>query len=213
MAPLAASETARSALAGNLGIPRRTAERAKKHPPKPAGPNFLVAERDRLTMSKIKVHRLPGDHLPPDATSLPAVKRNRGGGGDKVSIKMFETNLALQPRSADAEVMRPSGSLASSLGRVYIPKGPGTTKPRPPDITLQSRQILNLCGWCGRKGRPVRNKSGRMCAYRHEHGHRHNLHGFPEALLNADERSFVIVSKVLVLVDNDGYRVVFTGMN
>jgi RNA-directed DNA polymerase len=55
----------------------------------------MVTTRERLTMSKIKVHSLTGritSRLMRQA--FQSVKRNRGAAGvDRVSIKMFEANL------------------------------------------------------------------------------------------------------------------------
>ena len=69
--------------------------RAKKHPPKLARLNLVVAKRERLAMSKIKAHSLTGRiTIRLMRQAFLAVKRNRGASGvDKVSIKMFEANL------------------------------------------------------------------------------------------------------------------------
>jgi hypothetical protein len=46
-------------LLGNQGESRNRGN-AKKHPPKLASPNFVIAKRERLAMKKIKVHSLTG---------------------------------------------------------------------------------------------------------------------------------------------------------
>jgi len=82
---------------------------------------------------KIKVHSLTGRITPQVMRqAFQAVKRNRGAAGvDKVSIQMFEANrdenLAALMREMKAGTFRPL-----PLRRVYIPKGPGSTKLRPP---------------------------------------------------------------------------------
>ena len=88
-------------------------------------------------MKKIKVHSLTGRITPKlMRQAFLAVKRNRGAAGvDKVSIKMFEANLqenlgALM-RDLKGRTFRPL-----PLRRVYIPKGPGTTKLRPLGIPV-----------------------------------------------------------------------------
>ena len=81
-------------------------------------------------MAKIKAHSLTG-RITSDLMRLAFrnVKRNRGGAGiDKVSIAMFEANLdqnllALM-RDLKGGTYRPR-----PLRRVYIPKGPGQTRP------------------------------------------------------------------------------------
>lgn len=93
-------------------------------------------------MSKIKVHSLTGRitfRLMRQA--FLAVKRNRGAAGvDKVSIKMFEANLddnlAVLMREMKEGSLRPL-----PLRRVYIPKGPGTTKLRPLGIPVVRDRI------------------------------------------------------------------------
>lgn len=83
-------------------------------------------------MSKKKVHSLTGRITPKlMLEAFRAVKRNRGAAGvDKVSIQMFaanlEDNLAALMRGLKTGTFRPL-----PLRRVYIPKGPGTTKLRP----------------------------------------------------------------------------------
>ena len=83
-------------------------------------------------MKKIKVHSLTGRITPKlMRQAFQSVKRNRGAAGvDKVSIKMFGANLrenldALM-RDLKGRTFRPL-----PLRRVYIHKGPGTTKLRP----------------------------------------------------------------------------------
>lgn len=83
-------------------------------------------------MKKIKVHSLTGridSRLMRQA--FQAVKRNRGAAGvDKVSIQMYaanlEENLAALKRELKSGAYRPR-----PLRRVYIPKGPDSTKLRP----------------------------------------------------------------------------------
>lgn len=93
-------------------------------------------------MSKIKVHSLTGRitfRLMRQA--FLAVKRNRGAAGvDKVSIKMFEANLDDNLAALMREMKE--GSLRPlPLRRVYIPKGPGTTKLRPLGIPVVRDRI------------------------------------------------------------------------
>ena len=127
---------ARPALAGKAGEPR-TGGDAKKRPPKPAGPNSLIAKHERLTMSKIKVHSLTGritDRLMRQA--FQAVKRNRGAAGvDRVSINMFEANLE-DNLAALMREMKDRSFRPLPLRRVHIPKGPGSTKLRPLGIPV-----------------------------------------------------------------------------
>jgi RNA-directed DNA polymerase len=123
-------------LAGKPEEPRPQAS-AKKHPPKPAGRNSLIAKRERLAMRKIKVHSLTGRITPEIMRqAFQAVKRNRGAAGvDKVSIRMFaanlEQNLTALMRELKAGTFRPL-----PLRRAYISKGPGTTKQRPLGIPV-----------------------------------------------------------------------------
>ena len=83
-------------------------------------------------MSKVKVHSLTGritSRLMRQA--FLAVKRNRGAAGvDKVSIKMFEANLE-DNLAALMREMKEGNFRPLPLRRVYISKGPGTTKRRP----------------------------------------------------------------------------------
>jgi RNA-directed DNA polymerase len=81
-------------------------------------------------VAKIKAHSLTGRiTLPLLATAFRNVKRNRGAAGiDKVSIRLYENNLAenllsLMRRLKD-RTYRPL-----PLRRVYIPKGDGKTRP------------------------------------------------------------------------------------
>jgi len=86
---------------------------------------------------KIKVHSLTGRITPRlMQQAFQAVKRNRGAAGvDKVSISMFaanlEENLAALMRDLKTGMFRPL-----PLRRVYIPKGPDTTKLRPLGIPV-----------------------------------------------------------------------------
>ena len=93
-------------------------------------------------MSKIKVHSLTGriTFLLMRQAFL-AVKRNRGAAGvDKVSIKMFEANLDDNLAALMREMKE--GSLRPlPLRRVYIPKGPGTTKLRPLGIPVVRNRV------------------------------------------------------------------------
>jgi len=88
-------------------------------------------------MKKIKVHSLTGRiTLPLMRQAFQAVKRNRGAAGvDKVSIHLFavnlEENLAALMRELKTGTFRPL-----PLRRVYIPKGPGSTKLRPLGIPV-----------------------------------------------------------------------------
>jgi len=86
---------------------------------------------------KIKVHSLTG-RITPDLMrkAFQAVKQNRGAAGvDKVSIQMFaanlEENLTALMRELKTGTFKPL-----PLRRVYIPKGPGTTKQRPLGIPV-----------------------------------------------------------------------------
>ena len=127
---------ARPALAGKPEESRNGGD-AKKRPPKPTGPNLVIAKRERLAMKKIKVHSLTGRITPMlMRQAFQAVKRNRGAAGvDKVSIKMFaanlEDNLAALMRELKTGTFRPL-----PLRRVHIPKGPGTKKLRPLGIPV-----------------------------------------------------------------------------
>jgi group II intron reverse transcriptase/maturase len=98
----------------------------------------VIAKRERLAMpKKIKVHSLTGRITPRLMhQAFQAVKRNQGAAGvDKVSIRMFaanlEENLTALMRELKTGMFRPL-----PLRRVYIPKGPGTTKLRPLGIPV-----------------------------------------------------------------------------
>ena len=88
-------------------------------------------------MSKIKVHSLTGRitaRLMRQA--FQAVKRNRGAAGvDRVSIKMFAANLE-DNLTALMREMKDGSFRPLPLRRVYIDKGPGTTKKRPLGIPV-----------------------------------------------------------------------------
>ena len=93
-------------------------------------------------MKKIKVHSLTGRITPTlMQQAFRAVKRNRGAAGvDKVSINMFEANreenLAALMRDLKGRTFQPR-----PLRRVYIPKGPGSTKLRPLGIPVVRDRI------------------------------------------------------------------------
>jgi RNA-directed DNA polymerase len=86
---------------------------------------------------KVKFHSLTGRiTLPLMQKAFRAVKRNRGAPGiDKVSVQMFEKQL-------DQNLVALMGELKSGdyrplpLRRLYIPKGPGSTKLRPLGIPV-----------------------------------------------------------------------------
>jgi group II intron reverse transcriptase/maturase len=90
-----------------------------------------------MSKKKVKVHSLTGRIIPKVMRqAFQAVKRNRGAAGvDKVSVKMFEANLednlAALMRDLKGGSFRPL-----PLRRVYIPKGPGSTKLRPLGIPV-----------------------------------------------------------------------------
>lgn len=88
-------------------------------------------------MSKVKVHSLTGritSRLMRQA--FLAVKRNRGAAGvDKVSIQMFAANLEANLAALMRE-MKDGSFRPLPLRRVYIPKGPGSTKLRPLGIPV-----------------------------------------------------------------------------
>lgn len=93
-------------------------------------------------MKKIKVHSLTGRITPTlMQQAFRAVKRNRGAAGvDKVSINMFdanrEENLAALMRGLKGRTFQPR-----PLRRVYISKGPGSTKLRPLGIPVVRDRI------------------------------------------------------------------------
>jgi group II intron reverse transcriptase/maturase len=128
------------ALAGNdEESPPYLGDDAKKRPRKPAGSNFVVTKRERLAMSnkKVKVHSLTGRITSERMRqAFQAVKRNRGAAGvDKVSIAMFESNLEENLASL-MRLLKTGRFRPRPLRRVYIPKGPGSTKLRPLGIPV-----------------------------------------------------------------------------
>lgn len=84
-----------------------------------------------------KVHSLTGRiDLERVELAFQAVKRNRGAAGiDKVSIAMFEANLH-ENLTALMRDLKDGSFEPRPLRRVYIPKGPGTTKLRPLGIPV-----------------------------------------------------------------------------
>ena len=81
-------------------------------------------------VAKIKAHSLTG-RINPDlmCRAFRNVKRNRGAAGiDKVSIEMFEANLE-QNLLALMRDLKDRTFQPLPLRRVYIPKGPGQTRP------------------------------------------------------------------------------------
>jgi group II intron reverse transcriptase/maturase len=86
---------------------------------------------------KVKFHSLTGRiTLPLMHKAFRSVKRNRGAPGiDKVSVQMFEKqldqNLDALMRELKSGIYRPL-----PLRRLYIPKGPGSTKLRPLGIPV-----------------------------------------------------------------------------
>ena len=90
-------------------------------------------------MSKkiVKVHSLTGRIIPKVMRqAFQAVKRNRGAAGvDKVSVKMFEANLE-DNLAALMRDLKDGSFRPLPLRRVYIPKGPGSTKLRPLGIPV-----------------------------------------------------------------------------
>lgn len=88
-------------------------------------------------MSKIKVHSLTGRITSRwMQQAFLAVKRNRGAAGvDKVSIQMFAANLEANLAALMRE-MKDGSFRPLPLRRVYIPKGPGSTKLRPLGIPV-----------------------------------------------------------------------------
>jgi RNA-directed DNA polymerase len=84
----------------------------------------------KIVHDKLKVYSLTGritEELMLKA--FKAVKKNRGAAGiDKVSIKMFEANLAENLLSLMRELKQGTYQ-PSPLRRVHIPKGPGKTRP------------------------------------------------------------------------------------
>jgi RNA-directed DNA polymerase len=88
-------------------------------------------------MRKVKVHSLTGRiTLSLLYEAFRAVKRNRGAAGiDKVSIQMFEQNLEANLIALMRE-LKDGSFRAQPLRRVWIPKGPGSTKLRPLGIPI-----------------------------------------------------------------------------
>ena len=88
-------------------------------------------------MSKIKVHSLTGRITSRVMRqAFLAVKRNRGAAGvDRVSIRMFEANLE-DNLAALMRELKDGSFRPLPLRRVYIPKGPDTTKLRPLGIPV-----------------------------------------------------------------------------
>lgn len=91
---------------------------------------------------KIKVHSLTGRiTLSLMRQAFKSVKRNRGAAGvDKVSIKMFEANLE-DNLVALMKAMKTGSFRPRPLRRVYISKGPGSTKLRPLGIPVVRDRI------------------------------------------------------------------------
>ena len=86
---------------------------------------------------KIKFHSLTGRITPPlMLKAFRAVKRNRGAPGiDKVSVQMFENQLD-QNLDALMRELKSGNYRPFPLRRLYIPKGPGSTKQRPLGIPV-----------------------------------------------------------------------------
>lgn len=93
----------------------------------------VVTRSDRPTMNRNqKVHSLTG-RITQDRVyeAFRSVKQNRGAAGiDKVSITMFEANLK-DNLAALTRDLKDGTFQPQPLRRVYIPKGPGTSKLRP----------------------------------------------------------------------------------
>lgn len=82
-------------------------------------------------MAKIKHHSLTG-RITPDLMLLAFrnVRRNRGAAGiDKVSITLFEANLEQNLLALMRDLKTRGAFQPLPLRRVYIPKGPGQTRP------------------------------------------------------------------------------------
>jgi group II intron reverse transcriptase/maturase len=88
-------------------------------------------------MKKIKVHSLTGRiTLLLMRQAFLAVKRNRGAAGvDKVSVQLFEANLE-ENLAALMRELKTGTFQPLPLRRVFIPKGPGSTKLRPLGIPV-----------------------------------------------------------------------------
>ena len=86
---------------------------------------------------KVKFHSLTGRiTLPLMHKAFRAVKRNRGAPGiDKVSVQMFENQLE-QNLDALMRELKSGEYRPLPLRRLYIPKGPGSTKLRPLGIPV-----------------------------------------------------------------------------
>jgi RNA-directed DNA polymerase len=118
------------------------ADHAKQQPPKLASPNFVITQRERLAMRKIKAHSLTGRITPKlMQQAFKAVKQNRGAAGvDKVSVQMFdanrEENLTALMKELKSGTFRPL-----PLRRVHISKGPGTKKTRPLGIPVVKDRV------------------------------------------------------------------------
>ena len=85
-----------------------------------------------MSRKKIKVHSLTGRITPKlMRQAFQAVRRNRGAAGvDKVSVQMFQANLE-ENLAALMRDLKAGKYRSYPLRRVYIPKGPGSTKLRP----------------------------------------------------------------------------------
>lgn len=86
---------------------------------------------------KVKVHSLTGRiTLPLMHKAFRSVKRNRGAPGiDKVSVGLYEKNLE-QNLVALMRELKSGNYRPLPLRRLYIPKGPGSTKLRPLGIPV-----------------------------------------------------------------------------
>lgn len=91
---------------------------------------------------KVKVHSLTGRiTLPLMHKAFRSVKRNRGAPGiDKVSVKLYEGNLE-QNLDALMRELKSGSYRPLPLRRLYIPKGPGSTKLRPLGIPVVRDRI------------------------------------------------------------------------
>ena len=90
-----------------------------------------------MSHKKIKVHSLTGRITPKlMRQAFQAVRRNRGAAGvDKVSVQMFQANLE-ENLAALMRDLKAGKYRSYPLRRVYIPKGPGSTKLRPLGIPV-----------------------------------------------------------------------------
>lgn len=91
---------------------------------------------------KVKFHSLTGRiTLPVMHKAFRSVKRNRGAPGiDKVSVRMFEQQLD-QNLDALMRELKSGQYRPLPLRRLYIPKGPGSTKLRPLGIPVVRDRI------------------------------------------------------------------------